>query len=218
MAGQETLGSSSVYGLDISIQTKRSIINSLWDRQISAAAFTEIASRTDAYFQHYQTQCNLVRHGNECLTRNHQDIIDIVRLLRAPGATREDIKSSLRSRLPELPLENVEDVLSNTIDLAVRLWLMVNIGDFRRILVPGRSLYWTQGSLRDFITSEFCKQNILKERVKLEKLFNAHNLGRIAGIEIVWTSNLADHLRMQDDDTRVAVFHHAFFLENRLEW
>lgn len=57
-----------------------------------------------------------------------------------------------------------------------------------------------------------------KFSVKLEKLFNAYNLSRIAGIEIVWTSNLSDHLRRQEDDTRVAVFHHAFFLENGLEW
>jgi hypothetical protein len=61
-------------------------------------------------------------------------------------------------------------------------------------------------------------QKVLKEHVKLEKLFNAYNLSRIARIEVVWTSNLADHLRMQDDDTRVAIFQHAFFLENQLGW
>jgi len=95
---------------------------------------------------------------------------------------------------------------------------MINIGDFQKILMPGRPISWSQGSLQNLITSIFCEKNVLKERVKLEKLFNAHNLSRIAGIQIVWTSNLADHLRMQDDDTRVAVFHHVFFLENQLQW
>jgi hypothetical protein len=28
----------------------------------------------------------------------------------------------------------------------------------------------------------------------------------------VWTSNLADHLLMRDDDTKVILFHHACFL------
>jgi hypothetical protein len=35
----------------------------------------------------------------------------------------------------------------------------------------------------------------------------------MAGLEIVWTDNLADHLRLTDDDTKVHIFHHASFLE-----
>lgn len=31
-------------------------------------------------------------------------------------------------------------------------------------------------------------------------------LGRIAGLEMVWTDNLADHLRMSNDDTKVTFF------------
>jgi hypothetical protein len=49
--------------------------------------------------------------------------------------------------------------------------------------------------------------------IKLEKQFNALNLQRIGGIRISWTDNLADHLRMMDDDKTVAVFYHASFLE-----
>ena len=141
-----------------------------------------------------------------------------MQVLQAPEASREGIKSSLRLSLTSSPTVNSDEILSNTIDLAVRLWLMINIGDFQKILMPGRPISWSQGSLQNLITSIFCEKNVLKERVKLEKLFNAHNLSRIAGIQIVWTSNLADHLRMQDDDTRVAVFHHVFFLENQLQW
>jgi len=207
-----------LFELDISPETRRSIINGLWHHNLTTAAFKEIVAGTESYFRYYETQCELARHGNECSARSHEDIIEIVRLLQVPEATREDIKSSLRLRLTGPTPDSSDDILSNSVDLAVRLWLMVNIGDLQRILMPGRSLYWTEGSLRDFMSSKFCKQNILKERVKLEKLFNAHNLSRIAGIQIVWTSNLVDHLRMQDDDTRVAVFHHAFFLENQLRW
>jgi len=53
--------------------------------------------------------------------------------------------------------------------------------------------------------------------VKLEKIFNARNLGRIAGIEIEWTKNLADHLRLIDEDRKVAIFHHATYLECQLK-
>jgi hypothetical protein len=208
----------SLYGLDIALEVKWYIINNLWGEDYKVQDFAQIASRTESYFRYYQTQCELVCHGNECSSRTHEDIIQIVQLLKAQTATREDVKSSLRIKVPKPEPEGVEEMLNNSIDLAVRLWLMVNVGGFRRILMPGRSLHWTEGCLRDFMMSKFSPQKVLKDHVKLEKLFNALNLSRIAGIQVVWTSNLADHLRMQDDDTRVAIFHHAFFLENQLGW
>jgi hypothetical protein len=207
---------ASLFGSDIPTETKRAVINSLWNQTFTATDFKEIISRTESYFRYCQTQCGLV--VNECTAQSYEDIVEIVQVLQAPEASREGIKSSLRLSLTSSPTVNSDEILSNTIDLAVRLWLMINIGDFQKILMPGRPISWSQGSLQNLITSIFCEKNVLKERVKLEKLFNAHNLSRIAGIQIVWTSNLADHLRMQDDDTRVAVFHHVFFLENQLQW
>jgi hypothetical protein len=54
--------------------------------------------------------------------------------------------------------------------------------------------------------------------VKLEKIFTAQNLVRIAGLDIIWTGNLADHLRLTNDDQRVHVFHHASFLQVQKLW
>jgi len=52
-------------------------------------------------------------------------------------------------------------------------------------------------------------------RVKLDRPFTARNLERIAGLKIVWTDNLPDHLRLMRDDTEVAIYHHASFLEHQ---
>ncbi|KAH6675929.1 hypothetical protein B0J14DRAFT_477619, partial [Halenospora varia] len=52
-----------------------------------------------------------------------------------------------------------------------------------------------------------------KEAVKLERIFNATNLEQIAGIEVRWTSNFADHLRMRGDDKAVGIFRYATFLK-----
>ena len=98
------------------------------------------------------------------------------------------------------------------IDLALRLWLMIPIGCFRQISVPGSELEWRQGSLYDGIAAQFAKSSLVKESVSLGKVFNARNLDRIGGLRIIWTNNLIDHLRMHDDDTRVSIFHHATFL------
>ena len=59
-------------------------------------------------------------------------------------ATREDIKLNLRSKVRKPERDDLEDALGNSDDLAVRLWLMVNIGDYRRILIPGQSLQWAE--------------------------------------------------------------------------
>jgi hypothetical protein len=63
------------------------------------------------------------------------------------------------------------------------------------------------------ISKNFSPDHELNTPVKLSKIFNACNLQRISGIRVAWTSNLADHLSMRDDDTRVVIFHHATFLE-----
>lgn len=36
----------------------------------------------------------------------------------------------------------------------------------------------------------------------------------MAGMCVTWTDNLADHLSLRDDDTRILIFHHATFLQN----
>ena len=50
-------------------------------------------------------------------------------------------------------------------------------------------------------------------RVKLDRIFTTRNLERIAGLQIIWTSNILDHLRLMVDDTRIAIYHHASCLE-----
>ncbi|KAH8787220.1 hypothetical protein BGZ57DRAFT_736592, partial [Hyaloscypha finlandica] len=51
------------------------------------------------------------------------------------------------------------------------------------------------------------------DHVKLERLFTARNIERLADIQVIWTSNLADHLQLEDDDTKVRLFSHTSFLE-----
>ena len=47
------------------------------------------------------------------------------------------------------------------------------------------------------------------DTVKLPQTFTAANLEKIADIRIVWTNNLADHLLLRDDDTKVMLFPHV---------
>lgn len=91
---------------------------------------------------------------------------------------------------------------------------MIDIGRLQYSFTGRQHVQWAASALRDSINNHFTAPIALHgETVKLERVFNARNLGRIGGIEIEWTKNLADHLSFDDYDQKVAIFHHASFLE-----
>jgi hypothetical protein len=91
---------------------------------------------------------------------------------------------------------------------------MINVGELQYGFSGQERLMWSENSLEHWIKNYFHAPRLLdNEHVKLEKIFSALNLGRIAGIEIQFTNNLADHLRlMGEDDKKVSIFHNASFL------
>jgi hypothetical protein len=45
--------------------------------------------------------------------------------------------------------------------------------------------------------------------------FTALNLSKFAGNRIRWTNNLANHLRLMDNDAALCIFHHVCFLKHQ---
>ncbi|KAK4213932.1 hypothetical protein QBC37DRAFT_473008 [Rhypophila decipiens] len=91
---------------------------------------------------------------------------------------------------------------------------MLRFGVVKFERLPRRYLVWTEGSLKEMVDSHFSRRCVLScDRVKLPKSFNSWSVETIGGIKIVFTNNLADHLLLVDDDTRVLIFHHVSFLE-----
>jgi hypothetical protein len=170
----------------------------------------------DKYWIYYAKECSNALHdgGRHVATRTHADIVECVSKLKS-GMFREDIKSCLRSKLSS-PHANEDEMLDNSIDLSASLLLMTSFGSYTYGFSGQSSVCWNKSSLRDFLQTYFAPEmKLANENVKLEKIFKASNLVRIAGLEIEWTDNLADHLRMTDDDKRVHIFHHAAFLETQ---
>lgn len=98
---------------------------------------------------------------------------------------------------------------------AYNILTMTEIRNVPSSYISRRPLEWRGGSIRTFLYAEFpASRRLTREHVKLERLFQAYNLERIAGIKIRWTNNLADHLRMiGDDDEEVAIFGCASYLD-----
>jgi hypothetical protein len=141
----------------------------------------------------------------------HAEILAIVDLLRQ-NLPREQIRETLTCRVP--PEKRISDPdIEASINLASRIFLMVEFGEMPFCVSELRQVPWTQGTVKECLKQHWdCPQVLAGERVKLETVFNARNLDLIAGIQVRWTSNLADHLRLMNNDKKVAIFHHAFFL------
>lgn len=149
-----------------------------------------------SYFEYYTSQSDIALHdcGRHVSVRTHQDIIGISDHLRQ-GLTRDAIKQRLHLR-PQVSkaIASQERALDASINLTVRLLLMLEIGCIQNTFSGYKTLTWECGSLQEFVSNLFGHPQTLRdERVKLEKIFIARNLWRIARIEIVWTNNLADH-------------------------
>ncbi|KAK0736766.1 hypothetical protein B0T21DRAFT_384183 [Apiosordaria backusii] len=210
-------------GVKIHAETKRALLNAFWPQDLQAAESFQTpitTSNLDSYFTTYVNQCNayLSQRGSLVITRTHQDIVDIIFDFKN-DLNREQVHANLLKSIssdvsdsPEIQCK-IEANSSRAIDLAVRNFLMMRIGKVPHSITSGTPLEWTHGTLRQFVTNHFnVPQELSYTGIKLPRTFNAHSLERIGGVKIKWTDNLADHLRMLDDDERVAVFAHPSFL------
>lgn len=211
---QDHVLSSDLHASPIPAPLKRSILKSFWGNSINCKTISNNKSGLDPYFTYYSQQCRLMLGdgGRHTAARTHRDISRIVQHFKEQR-DRGRMLDALRTELHSTKLPNGEDMLQGSINLAARLYLMMSFGDIPNAFTPGRALSWTAGSVQHFLTEYLGPRQVLSsETVKLQKLFNARTVQRLAGIKIEWTSDLGQHLRMIDDDERVAIFHHASFL------
>jgi hypothetical protein len=205
-----------VVGTSLNAYTMQVIRQNLWP--VSTVEHTGSHNLDwEPYSKYYQDQCNRALHeqGANILVRTHQHVVDIASKLK-DGESRDTIKDSLRGLTTTIPKWQDEDeALDNTIDLAARLCFMVNIGANASTVTRCEKLLWTDSSLKDYLETYFSEPHVLShDSVCFNRALTAFNMERVAGIKIYWTDNLADHLRVVNDDhKKVAIFHHASFLE-----
>lgn len=201
----------------LSQNAKYGIISGFWGLNFGDSDTKPDKSENySSYFTYYTQQSNTAFHdnGRHLSVKTHEDIIEIASEINS-GSKREDIKLWLSSKMPDPKPENTDELIDASIDLTVRLLTMMDVGDLKFGFSGQNQLVWSEGSLEEWVHGYFEAPQVLEnEYVKLESIFNARNLVRIAGFEIHWTNNLADHLRiMNEDDRKIAIFHNVTFLE-----
>ncbi|KAF2632991.1 hypothetical protein BU25DRAFT_406265 [Macroventuria anomochaeta] len=127
------------------------------------------------------------------------------------GKQRYAIQLQLRSKFTK-PHTNKDELIDQTIDLAARLLFIIDFGDLLYGFSGNERLQWETGPIEECVASHFGQLPSLgHEGVKFGRPFNASSLVRVAGLELVPTSNLLDHLRLIDDDTKLNIFFRVSF-------
>lgn len=204
---------ASTHSLALSV--RRDIINEIFNLSLTEQDFRCRDDGLTAFFDDwFEEQCEAA--ASQLSVRTHRELLQVVAHVQSTDNSqhRSMIADQLRTTLstarspPELASINA------SLTLAVRIWLSISVDSLQHFLTPGHSVLWGSGrSLGDTIDDAFSPKGQSTEMVQLPKAFTAANLEKIAGIQVQWTSNLADHLSMKDDDTKVMLFHQASFLE-----
>jgi hypothetical protein len=140
----------------ITTKTKRDIAWNLWGFEVPSSASSVKRDSLESYFRYYTKQSDLALHdfGRYAWVRTHQNVINIASLLKE-NLTRDQVKQQLRSHTGLIQSSNEDEMLDTSIDLTIRLLLMVEVGRFRNCFSGYRELIWECGSLQEFVADSF---------------------------------------------------------------
>ncbi len=133
---------------------------------------------------------------SQLVVARHEELIEVADIVRSAASN----KSELRKLLQDRYLEN-EAAADRTLNLLVRLWLMVNVREPDSAMHAPQThlLQWSsKQTLQDFVTDAFptSKWRVEAKDSRLHPSFTAAFMVKICGLKLEWTDCLADHLRL----------------------
>lgn len=201
----------------------REAIRQIWSLDLTPQEYRQDEDLYESYFTHvFWELCHKAGGGDSSIRDlTYDQIFGIVQILKIQTWTKATTKEHLQQGASPLDAALTE----RAVNLAAALLVPLNFknsGGARR----GEVISWDENeTLSNMIakrvirfpahqkTCASCAQN---GRVRYAKNFNARQLSKIAGFEIIWTSNLVDHLLLQDQDdsVKVHIFHQLRSLQN----
>ena len=209
--------------LPTSADDVRMLMLSLWEPELADDNYVANSRGFEAYVQHIYTDlCRIACTGqNPISAMTHEQLVRVCRLLRAPEATLASVLALLGSQTAEM---------ERLVKVGAGVLLPLNISGIGGVR-PGKSVDWapttrlsdlartvvgTPAPLPVHATHASC--TICSTPIPLPTSFNAYSLEFVAGFEVIWTSSLADHLRLVevDEKLRLYIFHHTGLLQCHL--
>lgn len=205
----------------LTLDQGRELIRNLWPRLQNSPLSDKDLDGWQAYFQHYAAEIKSAIEsdgGVNTTVRKHQDVVAIARDLER-GFAKQAIKQELfRLDTQSRSEAEKERMAEGSVNLVVRLLFMVDIGPISQNHIPSLTyVQWTDDNsdVGTVLEEHFKKSEEDAGKIKFDSKFSAYNLERLAGIKILWTNNLADHLRLMEDDSKLCIFHQTTFLRSQ---
>ena len=216
--------SSTSLSKPLSKELQLEIISRFWKKLKSEIRLHDYTS----YFEHHHRTCTglylgLYSEASSCAFTTHEEVLQCVDVIWDLLCTGQFCTRGLiRSRLTTSP-SNIEDInrLNNSISLALRLWLPLNIQE-QEFSPASRTLQWDdKTTIHQFIRNQFPGPSFSPTRDGrtdiLDARFNAINLYAYCGISIKWTCNLVDHLKFDREMRKVTIFNLKQCLQDQID-
>jgi len=194
---------------------KNTIITALWGENIPEEQYAYNEPRFIAYLKYYENEC---RHSARTVPfSTHRQTLDaIIAISDARQKPFDDVRNILATSCPTFATSQPESQTLG-VTLCLRLWLMINIRDRRDggIVAGVRDIEWNDSiSVASFIQSSLPdgSATFSTDEKSFDDEFNVLSLKRLAGVRLVFTDNLADHLVFHRDTRRLHIFRCGYFL------
>jgi len=190
---------------------------------------TQTEQHFESYFSYYEEECQHQFLGLptvELPIRTHRELIETIRLLYE---NRDKGRHEIRSTLDQLNyFGETDDIAKNyAIAFCIRVWLMINAReklDLQFVTGTTQANWEDDGTTLDSFLNytlyprpEWHNASSSAEDILDE--FCAHSLQNAGGlrVKLVFTDNLADHLKYDRRAHELNIFHHVSFLHAQRE-
>jgi hypothetical protein len=228
---------------------RRAVINKMWTKTFGQNEFSKKSAAYNAYFVHiYEPLCHAGSSGDfeeQIRAVTHAELLDITIRLQTGLETGSQMMQT--ERTVKLAAGIFLPLNFGSIRGAHRPGRVVNWGldqsltqlvesTFLALCTPQQQpqIWQTVTSCSLHPTCSSCASTVpstaqvpvltmdrpINARTSyFPRSFSAYKLNYIAGFQVIWTSNLLDHLRLVDEDDtgiKVFIFHHTILLDLHL--
>jgi hypothetical protein len=168
----------------------------------------------ETFFKYYDDEVKWLQAGRAVVNdqtvgivmNTHDDVIVVVQALR-DGFRRK--RSQIRTNIRQHFKKGEEEGLNRSIDIAARLWSMVNIKEsiFNHSTIPPHP--WNDDSTLESFFANLFPQSRIKLNARESRVsphFTVAFMVDVCGLEIQWTTSLEDHLRLERQSKTLWLF------------
>lgn len=184
-----------------------------------------------SYFAHIYKDLTAAACSGDCQIPDatHEQILAIVQNLKLQPFTKSELQRSIHesssNRYDDLQVERASILAAG---LLVPLHFKAEGGARRGATITWEDDECLSQMVERAVVTRLKSSNAARNNcpscsriiTKFPRTFNARQLTRMAGFQIIWTNNLLDHLLLEDDDgeLKIFIFHQVKVLQNHLEF